>query len=647
MVSRSWDEIRGMSRQKDRKFKSRHKQAALKSAPVDAVSQQEAQAIAGRERYFEFFLIAALLSFGVYQSVLYFGHKLIPNPDFVCFAQLGHELLSFKLPSSFMRAPVLGLLQAALSHIVGGQRPDLTAGWLLNAIFHPFNLVLLYLVGKRIVGKSALWIAIIAILNPWVIYMLTEPVVETTLLFFTLLTFYFILKRSKWSYVFASIATMVRYEGAALIMAAFVMDMIHSTSRRQRIHALLYSALAALPLALWMLGTVLTWKAQTGHYFDVFTKQYAEAFTQPVEQRTGLVLHSKLLWEVGFRPLLLSTAAVKAMFMFSRLTAAELSSMRTLFGASQIITAASFAFGSIYGLCKRRWEILFLLLFLVPYFLLHARYPYPFQRFHINIFWIVLLICLFGLQSIWPARRTSLWVGGRLLDRNGRAPKGLVVVLQVLIAVISAVWLVSLVLYLPKIASISPRSVWLPFVAMILAGLIFAGRLYVHKLRNLLRELSILALVCLIIVSNQFSLVRVVGDGQTEKEFKDLADWYIANARAGEKMGVYMATVVKIFAPKFAQDIVALPKADSPEEFVKACFDQNITYVVWATREGAREDHTGYRQLGLHKNIAHLATPKSTGPYQFVTQVGSERGYVNIFSLRRPADAAEPASGSP
>lgn len=647
-----------MRRRKIRKFRVQAAKQVPKGTGAESVGQLTDK-LARRKGYFEFFLLIAFLSFGVYQSVLYFGHKLIPNPDFVCFAQLGHELLSFKLPSSFMRAPVLGLLQAALSHLVGGQHPDLTAGWLLNAILHPFNLVLLYLVGKRIVGPAPIvrstasitgisspnkldrsigagWIAIIAILNPWVIYMLTEPVVETTLLFFTLLTFYFLLKRSKWSYMFASIATMVRYEGAALIMAAFVMDMIHSTSRRQRIIALLYSALAALPLALWMLGTVLTWKAQTGHYFDVFTKQYAEAFTQPVEQRTGLVLHSKLLWEVGFRPLLLSTAAVKAMFMFSRLTAAELNSMRTLFGASQIITAASFAFGSIYGLCKRRWEILFLLLFFVPYFLLHARYPYPFQRFHINIFWIVLLICLFGLQSIW-----------RLLDRNGRAPKGLVVVLQVLIAVISAVWLVSLVLYLPKIASISPRSVWLPFVAMILAGAIFAGRLYVHKLRNLLRELSILALVCLIIVSNQFSLVRVVGDGQTEKEFKDLADWYIANARAGEKMGVYMATVVKIFAPKFAQGIVALPKADSPEEFVKACFDQNITYVVWATREGAREDHTGYRQLGLHKNIAHLATPKSTGPYQFVTQVGSERGYVNIFRLRRPADAAEPASGSP
>jgi hypothetical protein len=93
-----------------------------------------------------------------------------------------------------------------------------------------------------------------------------------------------------------------------------------------------------------------------------------------------------------------------------------------------------------------------------------------------------------------------------------------------------------------------------------------------------------------------------------------------------------------MFAPRVAEYIVGLPKADSPEEFVKACYDQNITYVVWATREGLRDEHTAYRQAMLHKNIAHLATPKSTGPYQFVTQVGSEREYVNIFRLRPTSD---------
>jgi len=103
-----------------------------------------------------------------------------------------------------------------------------------------------------------------------------------------------------------------------------------------------------------------------------------------------------------------------------------------------------------------------------------------------------------------------------------------------------------------------------------------------------------------------------------------------------------MYQVVGIYAQKYADDIVALPQADSPEEFTKACYDQDITYVVWATREGLRNDSVRYRRLGLDKNIAQLRNLKSIPPYQFVTQVGWERGYVNIFRLLRQEAVTEP-----
>jgi len=585
------------------------RRARAKHIRVMSFNQVEAEELEKRQRYLEIFLIGAFFAFGIYLSVLYFGHKVVPISDFPDIVRVGQDLLSFRLPARFKQAPVVGILQALLSYVVGGQYPDLTAGWLLNAILHPLNLVLFYLVGKHLVGKSAIWFAIIAILNYWVIYMLTEPIMETTLLFFSLLTFYLIFTRSNWCYVFASITTMVRYEGAALILAAFVMDMIYRKGKGERIRAFFYLALATVPLAVWLLGTILTWKPGETHYLEVlFTKDYAKDFAQPVEQRTGLLLHLRLLWMVAFRPLFMSIAASKA-----------------IFGFSQIIAMVSFSFGTIYGLCKRQWKILAMLIFFVPYFLLHAFYPYPLQRFHTNIFWIALLACLFGLQNIW-----------RLINKNDRLPKAMIVMLQSLVAVISLIWLISLIRYLPKLSQISPRSASLPFAAMLLVGLISAVRVYIYSRRYFLREFSILALLCLIIVSNQFMLVGLLGDGQQDKEFKLLADWFIANAKPGEKMGVYMAEVVKMFAPKHAEYIVRLPKADSPSEFVEACHKEGITYVVWATREGLRDDHTGYRSFGLHENIAHLQKPESTGDYQFITQVGTKRGYANIFRLQKP-----------
>ena len=236
-----------MGRPKGRKSRTRAGRQTPKRTHIDLVKQIDPNQLAKRQKHFEVFVIVALLAFGAYHSILYFGHKIVPTSDFPDLFKVGRDILSFQLPSRFKQAPVLGMLQFILSHFVGGQHPPLTAGWLLNAILHPFNLILLWLVGKRIVGKSALWFAIIAILSPWVMRMLTDPLVETTLLFFILLTFHFIFKRSNWSYLFASITTMVRYEGAVLIMLAFVMDMISSQNRKARIRAFLYAFFAFVP----------------------------------------------------------------------------------------------------------------------------------------------------------------------------------------------------------------------------------------------------------------------------------------------------------------------------------------------------------------------------------------------------------------
>ena len=169
----------------------------------------------------------------------------MPNPDFTAFAQLGHELLSFERPSSFKRAPVFGLMIAGMSHIVGGHHPDLTAGWVINAILYPLCIVLLWQVAKRLVGRAGAWIAIIAMANPYVLQLLSEPIAEITLLFYVLLTFYFMFNDSRWSYLFGSLTMMVRYEGAALILAAFVMDMIKRQGSKEKIRSFVCAAVAA------------------------------------------------------------------------------------------------------------------------------------------------------------------------------------------------------------------------------------------------------------------------------------------------------------------------------------------------------------------------------------------------------------------
>jgi len=561
-----------------------------------------------KEKYSEIFVITALLAFGVYHSVLYFGHQQVPHFDFRCFSNLGHTILSFQLPTGFKRVPLVGVLQVLLGYVVGGRCPDLTGGLLLNALLHPLNAVLLFLVGRRIVGRAALWIAIIAIINPWVLQLLAEAIVETTLLFCVLITFYFIFRRSKWSYVFASITTMVRYEGAALILAAFVMDMIQGKSKKERIRAFIYSAIASIPLALWMLATIINWASQGGTY-------YLKELGATSGGKIVLGEYIRLVWQIGFYPL----------FMPPPGSAKD--TVEMLFGLSKVLVAGSFIFGVIYGLYKRQWNILALLIFFVPYILVHAVHAFIVYRYLMPVVWIPLLICFYGLHSLW-----------KLINGNDRVPRPVVFILQGIVLIIAFYWAALLLPYLPKMAGMSRQSVSLPYVAMGVVCLILLARIFVYKARYLWRDIVISALVVLVVISNQFMLVRVVGNGERDIEFKYLLDWYLANAEPGEKMVLTVPIILQTLAPEYEDSFLhtAEIEGDNPAEFVRSCYKQNVTYVAWDSRMGLRP-HDRYYGWWHMKNIAALIKPQDVGPYEFITQLrASERRYVNVFRLHRP-----------
>lgn len=563
--------------------------------------------LAVKEKFLEIFVIAAILAFGIYHSVLYYGHQPVPHFDANCFSGLGHRILSLQIPDNFKRAPLVGVLQVLLGHIAGGRSPDFTGGWLLNALLHPLNAVLFWLVGRRIIGKAALWIAIIAIINPWVLQLLTEAIVETTLLFCVLATFYFIFRRSNYCYLFASITTMVRYEGAALILAAFVMDMIRREGKKERIRAFVYSAIASVPLALWMLLTVLNWQSQgTTHYLKELGSMGAFKDT--------FVKYLVLVWRVGFYPLLVPPPV------------STKSTFDIFFYISQILVAGSFIFGSLYGLCKRQWNILALLIFFIPYFLIHVMHSFVFSRFCMPVFWIPLLICFYGMMSLW-----------KLINKNDRVPKPIVLILQAAVLVIGIFWVGLLLPYLPKMAAMSRRSVLLPYVAMGVICLVLGARAFVYRAGYLWRDIVISVLAVLAIVSNQFVLVRVVGNGERDIEFKYVVDWYLANAKPGEKLVSTVPVILETMAPEHKDYFVHTYRigGNNPTEFVQGCYKQNITYVTWDSRMGFSPNNRYYKFWNM-KNIAPLGLGRDIGPYEFICRVGNKRRYVNIFRLHRP-----------
>jgi hypothetical protein len=403
---------------------------------------------------------------------------------------------------------------------------------------------------------------------------------------------------------------MVRYEGAALILCAFVMDMIDSKDRKQRLTAFVYAALASVPLAMWMLGTVLSWQAAgPTHYLNIFGKEYTSQFVGGVEKRTGFVKHANILWNVGFYHLFTPIPNIKSTFL----------------NANKLIVFASFLFGSVYGLYKRQWNILVLLLFLLPYFWIHAKYPYPHGRFHATIFAIVMLICIYGLCSFWKLVKDKL-------------PKSVTVISKIIVLIAASTWVLILFGKLSKITDLYKVNVSLLYIAILVTLIALIAEHFACK-RKLLTDFVVLALMTLMITSNQFGVAGAVGNVKRDIEFKYLLDWYKDNAKKGEKLVTTVPSILRIMAPQYKDCFIHTDsfEANDPNDFTAECYKRNITYVAWDSKIGlSPTDH--YYKYWKVANIAPLIAGKDVGPYQFIAQIAvvNQKRYINLYRLRYP-----------
>jgi len=209
----------------------------------------------------------------------------------------------------------------------------------------------------------------------------------------------------------------------------------------------------------------------------------------------------------------------------------------------------------------------------------------------------------------------------------------IMIILQAMVLEVAVLWLVKILPSLPEIAPMSRRSISLPYVAIGIVCLIFLARILIYRAKYLWRDIVISALTALIIVSNQFVLVQVVGNGKRDIEFKYLLDWYLANAEPGAKLVLTASGILQAMAPEHEDCFIHTAEigGDNPAEFLRRCYQQDITYVAWDSRIGFRHsDH--YYQLWGMKNIAVLAEPRSIGSYEFVTQIQSRKNrFINVF----------------
>ncbi|MHC4525894.1 MAG: hypothetical protein ACYSU8_10235, partial [Planctomycetota bacterium] len=547
--------------------KKRRKPLRSSGKTAPAVKIEDEFALQRRQCRQEWFIVLLLLVFGSYQSILYFGHLQVPNSDFTAFVGTARSLLDCKLPGSFKRVPMLGLLQIGVSQFCPDPHPVLTAGWVLNGILHTLSVLLFYRVGKHLLGRNAFFFAVLAGLNPWVLKMTTDPIAETTMIFMTLLTFDFLLRRSRWCYLFAMMASLTRYELAVLIAVAFFVDMVLYKRQRERIASAMCAFLASVPIVLW----IILWQV-----FEPDSQHYTGHFINTKTQ-AGLQFW-KLLWETTFGPLLQTPAWVGA--VFGELTVTSQQHAADIQNASKalnvlicFITGAGLLFAMICDLIRKNWKFWALFAFWAIYVGIHTVKHKTLDRYTIPVIWLTLLFSFYGLYAMWTLIRDKWMIS-----------KFAVSVLQLILIVISLFWIIRLFLVLPVSGPYSERSTSLVYVSLMAVLLYLCSVLWVFRRKKQVFPLAVsLVFFGLLITSNHFRIVRLLGNGNLDAEFKMTADWYYENTDVTGKLVTSLPGVVNLYLPergKNAVHIQTIPGTDLLE-FARSCKKKNVMYIAW------------------------------------------------------------------
>ncbi|MBM4103354.1 MAG: hypothetical protein FJ263_04775 [Planctomycetes bacterium] len=571
-----------------------------------------------RIKRLEWIFMELLLAAGIYLSIAYFGQKAVPNSDFTAFVQTGDEILHFRIPSSFKRVPLLGILQITVSRFIfNSPYPILTGALVLNGILYTLSILLFYKISRFFIAPTGSFcLSLLASLNPWALAMVVDPIAETAIVFFVLLTLYLIFLRSRWCYLAAMLASMVRHECFGLIVIALLFDLFDRQPKRQRLIAFGLAFLAAVPMLLWMIGT----KVMTTNPDTTYFKHFLN-----VTHRNGFDF-LKMLWTTSFSSLLQWPGWIRAMLVERPTTQQAADAVRSQNDLLGFIwnmgTTGLFAAGVVGVFVKKQWRFLGILLFWAGYAGIHMSQSVLIDRYTLPAVWLTLLTAAFGLSAV------AAFLAARI-------PRGILMAAAVIGAIFAFGFTLQLWPAIKTTARISSASGSVVYVGLLLAAIGLVSRQILCRGKNAWSEGCLFIMIALMIVSNQFSLAFHLGNGDTDIEFKRLAEWYLQNTQRNEKMVTTLPGVVNLFLPENHKNAIHTGNiaGKNPAEFAQNCRQQQIVYVAWDSRLGFAVKDSYYQGWGLAK-IHPLGGGKDVGPFLFVTKIeASKQRYINLYRL--------------
>lgn len=560
--------------------------------------------------------VGLLVTLGFIYSLHFLRHFVFPNPDFAAFLEIGRSWLHFKIPYTMKRAPLFSVITALAGNFFSSPDRNLFGTELYNAIMLPTVMILIYIIGRKFLGKAAVWVALLACISPWMVRLSSQPLAELTLVALFAATCLCARTHIKWAYLFAMLGSIARWDMAGLIPAVALVDLI---SNRKWFKTIILTALASIPFGLCMIITMNQLRGQSdgAHYIQVLAKD-----------RTF-----ELIADLGFyRQNICSFVNAQ---LLQSLPSGQIKSFEALNSMLLVVTslllAITFLVGSVVAIIKKRWEIIVMLLAGIPYVLVHAIYPYRLSRFCMPAAWAGLIIAAYGAVTLWQ------WFTKK------PKPKFLIPALQLTGSIIFVLWIIKVIETLNYAQKRCPVLGQLTIISCLV---VVAGFIAVQLLRRCKLStawLIIPAFLVLAVVSNAATTGFLMGDGQSNVNFKRLGLWFFENAKDNDRMITTMPAFLPIYTsmPKkrFAHTGNILPQdAKDLPAFIRECRKQNITLIAWDSRLAGAPNDRYYKLWGLDR-IQVLGAPFTgqkvdrIGPCQLIHIISEGSPKIAVYRI--------------
>jgi hypothetical protein len=555
------------------------------SAPKLTVSTLPIEAGRNTESKLEILLTVGLLvTLGLIYSVPFYGHFVYFNSDFWSFWGEGRIWFSGTIPGSMKRGPFFPIITILVGKLFPGASPscNLIGTEAFNAALLPSIMILFYFIAKEFVGRWAVIVAILAGINPWAVWGSSEPLVELTLTALLAATVLCMVRGSRWAYFFAMLASITRWDVAAVIPAVAILDIIRN---RRWLKSISYALAAAIPLLICLIIIKMQLPPpgkEGANYLQVLTKQ------RNFQPLTDLNLYWKVVCSFINAPLL---------------PPEEHDSFNGIVHLiSSFVLAVTFVGGVVLAFLRRKWELIAVLIIAVPYAVVHSVYLYHLERFSFPFAWFVLLMSVYALASAWDWAKT----------------KRPLIPLQYILPLVGAVVFAALAVQLSDTLSISAKychqvtALTWAAVIVVLAGLFVLALL--RRIKFSPAWLCLPAFLIAAIISNNANVGFIMGDGLWQANFKTLGKWFAQNAKPDDIMLSTMPMHVSIYSglpEKRFMHIGSIPPDKAPDfdSVVKECRKLGVTLIAWDSRLAGSPNDLYYKLWGLSRwNI--LGSPK-------------------------------------